>query len=142
MPFTEQETSVGMIAWFAIDELRNAAGVRHNGGTSVSGGRPFVCYCVDANGDLYWAPLTLKSTQPERTVIKKAWILRPTGKFLTESASINDGEHTYSGPTNVFAALSTAHDPKQAAERPFLTQDGIAAVVEAVKTRRGLLPPS
>ena len=140
MPFSAQEVVIGMIAYFAIDELRGAADIRFVGGSPDAKSRPFVCYAQDAAGDFYWTPLTTDNGQSKRAVIKKKWIERAPGKFRTATVIVNDGGHTYAGSAEAFAKLSSAHDKFQAASRPSLNADGVAVVLTTVQSRNGLQP--
>lgn len=140
MPFSEAEVLVGAIAYFSIDDLRGDASLSRTGGTPDRKGRPFVCYAKDADGDVYWTPLTTETTQGKRTPLDKAWIVGAVDRFATDHVLVNDGGHTYKGTPAAFARLSVRHDKYGPATRPRLTQPGVTAVLAAVRARGGQVP--
>ena len=140
MPFSGGEIQAGHIAYFTIDELRSEPTIDRTGGSPDSSARPFACYATEANGRLYWTPLTTQATQDKRVGIKGDAILGAVGLLATESIFVNDAGHTYAGLSEVFARLSERHDRSHGTSRPRLTPGVVAEIIAAVRQRGGLRP--
>lgn len=142
MPFEPDDFFVGMIAYFAVNDLRHHPRIRTTNPTCDDKPRPFVCYADDPAGEAYWVSLT-GTPHPQRRTVSRRWLRCPKGSFFTAPGDliISDGRSTFAGPVEAFAKCSKKHDTHRGMYRPVLLPPGVAEVQHIVHARGGLMPP-
>ncbi len=143
MPFQPDESYVGMIAYFTVNDLRRHRLIRTTNPTRDNKPRPFICYAQDPlTGELYWTCLT-GTAHPQRRSISRQWLRSPSNsafRCVSGDLIVADGHDSFVGPAQAFAECSQKHDNFKGMFRPMLLPQGVAEIQQIVTSRGGLLP--
>lgn len=136
MALTIRDIRVGSLAYFDHAVLLSEKGIKHaNLGLDRPG--PFVCV-EHKDGRSTWTPLT-GDHRPERLPIDPKW--RREGSKLWKEADqfLNDGRNTFVGPDEAFIRAGAKENPFEKYKRPYITAEGVNAIIKEIQSRRGNL---
>ena len=133
------EIRVGSLAYFDHKLLLAEADVRH-----IASGldRPGPFVCIQKEGDRsVWTPIT-QDHRPERLVIDPKWRRQGSDAWQKGDQYLNDGRNTFVGLNDAFVRAGAKETPFVRYKRPYITAEGVSAILAEVKARNGeLLKP-
>lgn len=130
------EIRVGSLAYLDHKLLLNETEVRH-GNFGIDRPGPFVC--IQREGaQSTWTPLT-QDHRPERLVIDPKWRRNGSDVWRKQDQYLNDGRNTFIGPNEAFVRAGAKENPFQRYKRPYITAEGVQAIITEVKNRNGAL---
>ena len=134
MPLLTNEISVGAVAYFDT-ALLNGDPRLIKPQYPANRASPFVCFQINGT-DSAWAVITTQYRK-ERLEISKPWRQEGSIQWKTDDLYLNDGACTYTGPNQAFVDAAINETPFTTINRPQVTPDGIAAIINTVMSRNG-----
>ena len=136
MAVTLRDIRTGSLAYFDHELLLAQPDIEHaNLGLDRPG--PFVCVQVK-DGKSVWSPLT-QDFRPERLAIDPKWRREGSTVWREQDQYLNDGRNTFAGPNEAFVRAGAKELPFRGYRRPYITAEGVQAILEEISNRNGAL---
>ncbi len=136
MSLTNAEIKAGVVAYFDVAKLNADPAVSKPQSLATRNG-PFVCFATNDQSSA-WVEVSTQY-RDERLPIKDEWRKSGSGAWKTKPQYFNDGKSSYADPKASFVAAAVGVDNFTAANRPRVTDDGVAAILAEVIVRDGPL---